>query len=480
MIKNTLLMTDVYKMGHMEQYAPGVNKVYAYLMARNDREFKEMVFFGLKYYLMEYLSKPILPEHGDEFLEYRRRILGSNSPQVESKIRALCKLGYWPLKIKTVKEGAIYPVKNAILTITNTLPEFYWCVGFVESLLLKIWYPCTVSTHVMHYRRIVEDYYRWTCSADNMALKDFAVHDFGYRGDSSEESAMLSGGAHLLHFKGSDTVVAYPFMEKYYPELKATMFSVPASEPSVMCSFGREDEIGAYKHMLKTYPEGIVSIVSDTYNLWEVLTHHTKELYSEIVNRAGKVVFRPDSGDPIKIICGDPDAVPDSPEYLGCLRLLENMFGSTVNEKGYKELNPKVGLIYGDGMYLQRYEAMLARMKEMGWAASNLIIGVGSLLRSHTRDTLGFALKATYVEIDGKAREIMKDPITDHKKKSHQGLLQLKAITESIGSDQGISETHSARRVGYETVEHCTWEQERNGLLKTVFINGKLFEESHE
>lgn len=457
MKKNMLLMTDVYKMGHMEQYCPGVTKVYSYLMARNGAEFKDLVFFGLKYYLEEYFSKEITPQHGKEFLEYRAKILGSNSPAVVEKINALCMLGYWPLKIKAVEENKLYPVQNVLLTITNTHPDFYWCVGFVESILLKLWFPCTVATHVYAYKQVTERYYNATCSHNAVSWKDFAVHDFGYRGDTSEESAMLSGGAHLLHFKGSDTVVAYPFMNKYYPEFKAQMFSVPASEHSVMCSFGKDKELEAFRHMLRTYPTGIVSIVSDTYNLWRVMTEYVPLLKEEILARDGKVVFRPDSGDPIDIICGTTQLAGTPPEEKGCLRLLEEQFGCTVNEKGFKELHPKVGLIYGDGMYLNRYQDMLSKMLCMGYAASNLIIGVGSLLRNHTRDTLGFAIKATYVEVNGAPREIMKDPITDHAKKSHMGLL---CLVEDGGQ--------------YVTREHCSWGQEDGGKLETVFLDGKL------
>lgn len=458
---NVLLMTDVYKMGHMEQYAPGITKVYSYLQARSNKEFLDLTFFGLRYYLQKYLMQPILPEHGEEFLALRKRILGSNSPGVERKIRALCALGYWPLKIKAVKEGDTYPTHNVLLTITNTHADFYWCVGFVESLLLKLWYPCTVATHVRAYRKVVEEFYNETCGKDESWWKDYAVHDFGYRGDSSEESAQLSGGAHLLYFKGSDTVVAQPFMDTYYPHKHAVMQSVPASEHSVMCSFGIDGELEAFRHMLRTYPTGTISIVSDTYNLWRVMTEYIPLLKEEILARDGKVVFRPDSGDPKDIICGTSPLRCNTPEETGCLKLLAAHFGFTVNEKGYKVLHPKVGLIYGDGMYLRRYKDTLELMKIMGFAASNLIIGVGGLLRSHTRDTLGFAIKATHVVVNGEARDIMKDPVTDHSKRSHSGLLCL------IKNENGT----------YATYEHCNVQGETLGELKTVFKNGRILSE---
>ena len=192
-----------------------------------------------------------------------------------------------------------------------------------------------------------------------------------------------------------------------------------------MCSFGKEDELAAFENMLDKYPIGIVSIVSDTFDVYRVLTEFAGKLKDRILARNGKVVFRPDSGNPEHIICGDPDAEGGSKDKKGVIRLLDEMFGSTINSKGYKVLIEKVGLIYGDGMYLERYKRTLDRMLDMGYAASNLVIGVGGILRNHSRDTLGFAIKATYVEVNGESRDIEKDPVTDKGKKSHKGLMAL-------------------------------------------------------
>jgi len=463
-MNNLLLQTDVYKMGHMEQYAPGCNKVYSYLTARSDRKFNETVFFGLQYYLKKYLSQPITLAMGEEFLSYRKMILGGeNSPEVESKIRALCKLGYLPLEIKAVEEGTVLPVRNVLMTITNTHPDFYWVVGFVESILLKLWYTTTVATCSYQYRRLVDRFFNDTVEESLNGLKDFQVHDFGYRGDSSEEGAAISGIAHLLSFLGSDNVPALPCAIEYYHANtnEPILLSVPASEHSVMCSFGRDQEIEAFRHMLKKYPTGIVSIVSDTFDVYKVLTEFAEDLKEDILSRDGKVVFRPDSGNPEYIICGDPNADEGSSEWKGAIRLLDEKFGSSLNSKGYKVLNPHVGLIYGDGMYLERYERTLERLKEMGYAASNLVIGVGGILRNHSRDTLGFAIKATYVEVNGEAREIEKDPITDQKKKSHKGLLGLRKVGDA-----------------YVTKDQCSPKEEADSLLKTVFYNGKLVKET--
>jgi nicotinamide phosphoribosyltransferase len=459
--RNPLVGVDVYKMGHMEQYVPGCNKVFSYLLARSDKHFSETVFFGLQYYLKQYLSRRLEPWMADEFLEHRANILGiENSYDIIDKVHDLCKLGYFPLEIKAVPEGTVMSPRNVLMTITNTHPDFYWVVGFIESLILKVWYSITVASCSFAYRNVVNTAFEKTVTSDMDMLRQFTVHDFGYRGDTSEEGAGLSGVAHLLSFTGSDTVPALPFARKFYGARPDTfvMASVPASEHSVMCSFGTEDELAAFRNMLNLYPTGFVSIVSDTYDVYHVLTEFAEQLKSEILARDGKTVFRPDSGNPEYIICGDPEARVGSNEWKGAIRLLDEAFGSTVNEKGFKVLNPKVGLIYGDGMYLERYQRTLDRLEEMGYAACNLVIGVGGILRNHSRDTLGFALKATYVEVDGVPRDIVKNPVTDSKKKSHKGLVALTRNKEGR----------------YETIDGCTKEEEGASLLQAVFRDGQL------
>jgi nicotinamide phosphoribosyltransferase len=452
---NNLLRTDVYKLGHMVQYVPGCNKVYSYLNARSDKNFQEIVFFGLQYYLEKYMTSAITPDMAEEMLDYYSSIIGPPSQDTKNKVYDLARLGYWPLEIKALPEGTVISPKNALMTITNTHPDFYWTVGYVESLLLKVWYPITVATHCYKYRKLVEKMFAATVDNDQKFLMPFMVHDFGFRGDSSEEGAGLSGVAHLASFTGSDTIPARWVAKNFYgPATEPIMLSVPASEHSVMCSFGRDKEIDAFRNMLDLYPEGIVSIVSDTFDVYKVLTEFCVTLKDKILARNGKTVFRPDSGNPEHIICGNPNAPEGSPEELGCIRLLDKMFGSTVNSKGYKVLNPKVGLIYGDGMYYERYERTLNELRRMGYASSNLVIGVGGILRNHSRDTLGMAIKATHVEVNGVGQDIEKDPVTDHGKKSHKGLIY-------VDKDG----TH----------DMATPEQERTGLLKYVFRNGRMY-----
>lgn len=466
---NLLLATDVYKFGgHLQQYPKGTNKIYSYLIAR--KKGIDSVYFGNQYYLKHYLSKPVTHAHVDEAIMYRKMILGDCPAEIETAWRKLADLGYLPIEIKSVDEGAVIPSGNALMTVTNTLPDFYWLPNMLESFLLKVWNTITVATYSREMKKTSKKYSDLTC--DNDLHLNYQVHDFGYRGVSSEESAALSGAAHLLNFMGTDTILGVKLLYTMYkPKIEIPIgLSVPASEHSVMCSFGKENEIDAFKNMLRLYPSGIVSIVIDTYDTWNVLCNFTDILKPEILKREGKVVFRPDSGNPELIINGDPNAKEGSPEYKGALNILGEKFGYTVNQKGFKVLNPSIGLIYGDGIYFERYDRILAEMQRQGWASSNLVVGVGGLLlQNHNRDEQGFAFKATYCEIDSVPREIVKDPKTDHSKKSHKGLLCLQK-TDKYFAGKVVG-------VNYETLDQCSPEQEKVGELKTVFKDGKILRE---
>lgn len=455
--ENLMLCTDVYKMGHMEQYPKGTTKVYSYLLARSDKKMPSTLFYGLQYYLKKLTVKPT-QEMMDEFLEYRKSILGMDaSDDIKKKLADLVKLGFIPLKIKAVREGSNIPVRNVLMTIENTVPGFHWVVGFFESLLLKIWNTCTVASYSKKLQQLCKKYADETC--DNAGHLPFQVHDFGYRGVSSEETAQLSGSAHLINFLGTDTVTAIKLIKETYGATEPIGLSVPATEHSVMCAFGQENEFQAFENLLDLYPKGIMSIVSDTYDLWNVLSKFAPKLKNRILERDGRVVFRPDSGDPPKIICGDPDAQYGSDEWLGALQLLDRTFGSTVNSKGFRVINPKVGLIYGDGMFFERFDRTLGLMKELGYASSNLVIGVGGLLlQQHNRDDQGFAIKATFAEVNGEMKELMKDPVTDTKKKSHKGLL---ALFKDV-------------KGRYYTKDQCTADEEASSLLETAFLDGKV------
>jgi nicotinamide phosphoribosyltransferase len=458
---NPMLLTDVYKMGHCVQYKKGCDYVYSGTVARSNKHFDRTLFVGLQYYLAKYLSKPLWPWMAEEFLRVHKRVVGTPPQKLADSIRAIADLGYWPLKIKAVPEGTVISPKNILMTIATTHKDFYWAGGFVESLLLKIAYPICVASTAYKYRQLVRRYWRDTVGHENGL--DFAVHDFGYRGDHSEEGAAISGGAFLSCFVGSDCVPAFPYLEDYYDaqDDEDIMLSVPASEHSVACSFGPNGESDYLHNMLDLYPTGIVSIVSDTYNLWDLLVKTAGDARHRIMSREGKVVFRPDSGDPVKIINGDPDST-NVAEQAGVLRILADTFGSKFNAKGYKELDPHVGLIYGDGMHYERFSETLDKMADNKFAANNLIIGVGSLLRWHTRDTIGLATKATAMGSDGIYTELMKDPYTDPGKKSYKGFMHLACE----GNE-------------YSTTDQVSKEMEDEGHLETVFEDGFIMKRTN-
>jgi len=292
------------------------------------------------------------------------------------------------------------------------------------------------------------------------------MHDFGYRGCGSEESAAIAGAAHLLSFLGTDTTAAVVLLRDYYDGLKCEGpigLSVPASEHSVMCAWDEgNDDFAAISNMLRTYPHGIVSIVSDTYNLWKTITdYYSQRLKHAILKRDGKVVIRPDSGDPPKIICGDP-AGSSVQEQAGVIRLLDDGFGHTINDKDFKELDPHVGCIYGDAIFYDRAQQILSKLAGMGYASNNIVFGSGGLLLNQwSRDTLKMAIKATYCEVDGEPRQIEKRPITDTGKTSKRGLLHVQKYHTDLGTS-------------YRTWDQVLDSQEEEGELQTVYENGDI------
>lgn len=780
-----MILSDFYKLNHQEQYPPGTNKIYSYLEARGSREdgLDYTVFFGLQYYLKKYLAQPITKGDVDAFAEILGVMGIPRTDRCLKKFYELAELGYLPIKIKAIPEGTVMPLKNVLMTITNTEPEFYWLVNYLETLLMKVWLPITVASNSYRFRRMFNGYADRTVGNRNHV--PFQMHDFGYRGCGSEESAAIAGAAHLTSFLGTDTIAAVKMLKEYYhggKDGKPVGLSVPANEHSVVCAWSEEnDDKEAIGHMLNVYPTGIVSIVSDSYNLWRTITdYYGRDFKEQIMARDGKTVVRPDcycsetsiltptgwklfsdlteedkvaqvtdegyefvkpsevirqhyvgpmhrfvgnhgkvdllvtpnhrmvwsrqngthfiqlaeecgptshweksvirsmsakrqgrtltslerlfiafqadgsfqskksqnpgiisgtqclrfnfakqrkadrliqiceqggfrytvsreparpdnyniyvwlekdmvvtkdfswvntgslcgdwcdefleelshwdacrrtstrfkfdttvlevakvveliamsagrgvlmteyedsrkphfsnvfclhimnsnvaggqgvrhtveeydgmvycvkvpsgkvlvkrgrgtavsgnSGNPVLICCGDP-AAETTEEQFGVIRLLDRHFGSSWNEKGYREVDPHVGAIYGDGIFYNRAQEILSKLAGMGYASNNIVFGSGGLLLNQfSRDTLGMAIKATYCEVDGKPRPIEKSPITDKGKKSKRGLLSLtKEVTEA-----GLT---------FRTLADCSPEQESAGELKTVFENGEL------
>lgn len=382
-------------------------------------------------------------------------------------IEKLHDLGYLPLEIKALPEKSFIPCGIPCLTIVNTHPEHAWLVNFIETLMsTTLWIGSTSATTAYQYRQILQKYADKTLEQKDHWFIDYQAHDFSMRGMTSCDSAATSGAGHLQFFKGTDTIPAIVYLKDYYGvdiSKGQCGTSVFATEHSVMCAGGKENEFETYKRLItEVYPSGIVSIVSDTWDLWNVLTDILPRLKNEILARDGKVVIRPDSGDPVDIICGKVLQYEEVnvAEHKGVTELLWETFGGTVNEKGYKVLNPKIGAIYGDSITLERCEEICKRLEEKGFASNSIVFGIGSYTYQHvTRDTYGFAMKATYCEVDGESRAIFKDPITqgNANKKSAKGLLK-------VIKDDGQ----------YKLVDNVSLDEEKEGELKTVFLNGQF------
>lgn len=469
-----ILLKDGYKVGHKFQYPEGTTLVYSNLTPRKSRssEVDEIVFFGLQYFIKEYLIHQF-DEHffqrpkAEVLKEYARRMdnyLGKDSITYKH-IGDLHDLGYLPLEIKAIPEGELVPMKVPIFTIKNTSPEFFWLTNMLETVLSAIlWKPCTSATTAFEYVRNFTRYAHETVGAD-LSFVPWQGHDFSFRGMSGIEDAVMSGAAHLLSFTGTDTIPAIDFLEQYYNadcEKELIGGSVPATEHSVMCMGTQGDEIGTFERLIsKVYPAGIVSIVSDTWDFWQVITDFLPRLKSQILARDGKVVIRPDSGDPVKIIVGDPAAPVGSPEYKGAIECMWETFGGIITDKGYKLLDSHIGLIYGDSITVERQIAILEGLRLKGFASYNVVLGIGSYTYEYvTRDTFGFAMKATYGEVNGVGRDIFKSPKTDDgTKKSAKGLMQ-------------VYRDPATGRLALK--DQCTWAEEGQGELKTVFKDGKL------
>lgn len=483
MTKYPLLAIDFYKADHIRQYPANTTKVYANLTPRSSHLYtgthkNSVVVFGLQMFILEYLIESFnlyffartKSNVIDEYSQFMFSTLGPDSVTL-SQFKALHDLGYLPLKIRALDEGELCPINIPCIVIENTHPDFYWLTNYVETILSSyVWGPMTNATIAYNYRILIDQAAAETSDAPSFAM--FQGHDFSARGLHGPEAMYRDQIAHLLSFAGTDTCLAIRgahdfYQADYTKELVGT--SVPATEHSVMMMGQQGNELATFKRLItELYPAGIVSIVSDTWNLWTVLTDYAVQLKDDILNRTqnslglAKVVFRPDSGNPVDIICGNPDAAFE-PERIGALECLWNTFGGTINSKGYRVLNPRVGLIYGDSITIPRLQAILAGMKAKGFASDNIVFGIGSYTYNYsTRDTFGFAIKATYGEVDHIGRNLQKDPITDSGvKKSATGKLavirddhnQLTLVQNA--SDELIESDRNELKLVYE-----------NGILK--------------
>jgi len=444
---NFLLRTDSYKFTHWKQYPPGTTRIYSYLESRGGM-FPATVFFGLQYYLKAYLQGPRFTasdiENADQFC---RQHFGADLFNRDGWRRLLEKYGgCLPVRIKAVAEGTVVPTHNVLVTIENTDPEFPWLPNYLETLLLKVWYPTTVATLSREIKKIIGGFLART---GDPSLLPFKLHDFGYRGVSSEETAALGGAAHLVNFQGTDTVAGIVLLQDIYHVTGMPAHSIPASEHSTMTAWGKEHEVDAYRNMLTSYPTGLVACVSDSYNIFNACEKIWGELLKpDVMHRQGTLVIRPDSGDPIQVLAKVFD-------------ILGEKFGYETNTKGYRVLPPCVRVIQGDGVNMFTIQNMLYQLAKFhGWSADNIAFGMGgALLQQLNRDTQKFAFKSSAAEVDGQWRPVFKDPITDPGKNSKKGRLAL--VAPKPGDFQTIEE-----------VSGDTFEAEDQ--LLTVFENGEV------
>lgn len=512
---NTLFYTDGYKVGHKKMLAPRTTKLYGTWIPRSTKHapkgITKIVSAG-----QQLVWKWIHDEFEENFFQTERRnscnstLVAGFKENLKSKaikfsqdmslylglpydgkhFEELWDLGYLPIKVKALPEGIETNPNIPHMTFVNTVDGFAWLTLYLETIVSSLaWKPSTSATIALRYLRNVKE---WVMKTDpsQAYLIPFMCHDFSARGLSPWD--MLSSGlGHATSFRGSDSIICIPGARYFYnePENEVCINSVNASEHSVsttkIFTVGEKQMIIDW---LKEFPTGILSIVADTFDLWKLITEYLKdpEVKELIMKRDGKLVIRPDSGDPVDIICGLQGAISEhkdamilkgktipnnSTEYKGVIELLWDIFGGTVNEQGYKVLDPHIGAIYGDSITVERQVQIYERLAAKGFAATNIVLGVGSFTyQFNTRDTLGFAAKGAWFECEGKEYNIYKDPITDDgTKKSLKGLLQVYQ-TNKMDDRSGI--------INYDVMQECTHEEENQGLLQVIYQDGKFYNQT--
>lgn len=467
---NPITLIDVYKLGHRQQYPEGTTRVYSNWTPRESRipGVLHVTHFGLQYFLDRYLGR----EFGAFFAspieevcaKYERRVNGVLGPNTvgSDHVRALHKLQYVPLEFRALPEGTSVPLRVPAFTIENTIDEFFWLTNYVEDLVsCTLWKPSTSATSARVMRAMLDRKARAT--GGSMEFVDWQGHDFSFRGMCGPDDVALSGAGHLLSFKGTDSIPALDLIEEYYGPIPADYLlggSVPATEHSVMCAGGELSELETFNRLLDLYPTGIISVVSDTWDLWNVITNSLPQLKERIMARDGKLVVRPDSGVPEDILCGDPNAPVDSPAHKGLVQLLWELFGGTETPTGHRLLDSHIGDIYGDAITYARADEITDRLAAKGFASTNVVFGIGSFTYQYvTRDTFGFAMKATWCKVNGEARDLFKAPKTGNgMKNSAKGRL---AVLR--GADGEL-----------KLVSQATPQQESDSLLRPVWRDGSF------
>lgn len=509
-----LLKTDAYKLSHMLLYPKGTQVVYETLTPRVNSFFKwddKMTAFGYRLFftrLQEDFQKNFFDlDWADVYADVQPAVAESLGQDVAAQImpqfQALHELGYLPLKVTALPEGTLVPMQVPVLTIENTDPAFFWLPGYLETALLSdTFVTSTVASIARKFRQVGQRFA--DLSADDNGYLDFQFHDFSQRGQHGNDASILSGIAHLTSFKGTDIVQAPKVIHDVYPDTRGAFVggSVLATEHSVMESYGT-DQLAAYRQLIANNPSGILSIVSDTYDYWEVVNSVLPALKDEILARDGKVVIRPDSdtepvshtldmhvltsqgwepfgdhvGDLIVLPTGNiitknglaafmpatQDIDATSELILATMYVMADTFGTTTNSKGFKVLNSHIGILHGEGVTLDSIAGYFEAIVNAGFSAENIVFGVGAYVYSVlvSRDSFGQALKATSVTIDDQEQAVFKNPKTASEgfKKSRKGRVQV-AIenNEYVVHDGFTSETLPVE----------------NNALQTIFENGQL------
>jgi nicotinamide phosphoribosyltransferase len=425
---NIMLLTDSYKISHYKQYPAGTSTIYSYFESRGGK-FKDVTFFGLQYLIKEYLQGQVVTQEKIDEAEAMYNLHFGN-PELFYKEGWMYILnthgGMLPVRIKAAPEGTPITYSNVMMTIENTDPECFWLTNFLETLLVQVWYGCTVATQSREIKKLILKALEET--GDPVGI-DFKLHDFGFRGVSSVESSAIGGAAHMINFMGTDNIAGLSFIQDYYNTKGIFGFSIPAAEHSTITSWKRENERQAYENMLTQYSKGLVAVVSDSYDIYNACEKiWGEELKDKILTREGTLVVRPDSGIPKDVV-------------LKIIEILGNKLGYTTNAKGYKVLVPQIRVLQGDGVDYESIGGILDNLKSHGWSADNIAFGMGgALLQKLDRDTQKFAFKCSEAIVNDERRDVYKDPITDHGKKSKKG--RLKLVKDSGGyKTVGESET---------------------------------------
>lgn len=444
-----ILAVDSYKASHKWQYPDGTDYVSSYVEARANNSGLDLsgsVFFGLQPLLRQMAETPITAA---DIARAAALFAGHGVPFFEEGWRWILDQhqGRLPVEIRAVSEGTVVPFGNAVVQLVNTDPKAFWLTSYLETALHRaVWYGSTVATISWAVKQILREFWIKTSDAPVESL-DFKLHDFGARGASSAESAALGGMAHLVNFKGTDTVEALLAADEFYGEPMAG-FSIPAAEHSTITSWGRDGELAAYANMLSQFggPGRLVAVVSDSYDIFHAVEKlWGQELRAQVLDMGGTLVIRPDSGDPVEVVAK-------------VLHLAAEAFGTMINSKGYRVLNPAVRVIQGDGVNPHSIRAILNRMDADGFAIDNIAFGMGgALLQKVNRDTFSWAMKASAIGIGGQWRDVYKAPVTDQGKGSKRGRL---ALTCREGE-------------GWRTVplDSCS---DADNRLRPVFVDGAL------